>query len=902
MVSTPVLLAVLVLAVGLTRQQEVTEGVAEEAIPTTTPTTTPAAAAATTPSADDAQETGGTTEGPQQTDGSTSETPETVHQSAAPQETSLDPSPEDTEQISAREAPLSSGSSATEAVSPGVDPGLVDVLDVGETDTVQGRTADSELDRIEAEDGQQSDCDFSESTCWWQVDGAPFRHFSWRRGSPESAFYLGGPVTDAGGGEEGAAQGYVFVDASVFRDVLLPDFYMSAWLTSPTRPPPGPAGRCLRFKYNAIGASVGGLRVLRVDHVPTIHLNHTAWPRESDPGSTEMPAQARNVTETVEDVVNATGREYVLRHQNMTEVLWEARDAKDGVWKDGKISFNTGFDHRIVFEVVPNLPVPGGRGYVAIDDVSLVEGACDNDCGFEQNLCSWINVSDDDDFDWQLGRGSRKRITGPIRDQSSVNSVSRIGGYAFIDSSHPRRPGDIARLESAVFESPEPLCLSFYTNMFGSGVGRLSVREVAGGDNPTTRVLWSVSGGSGSSLSWELGRVTIASPNRFLVQLEAEVGEPGSGDIAVDSIRVETGACPTVPASAGRADDSCDFRDDTCGWQLSGAVRGLWSRVPGGHVPIGSPPLQPADHFLSFDLDGYEHQAGARDRVLAPVIHGGPQACLTFWVYLASHIPSMPRIGGLQVLLFNTTTNDTTVIWRADNHLRHGWVHAQAPFAVSTPVRLALEATRGSGVSGLLGVDDVVVHEGDCAVLPPAAAVSPLDCWFDEGECRWTAAAAAAGTEGWQSASTGAGIPQLLDHTHRVETGYEYFDPFNQRSTARLVSAEIPASTQLCVSLWYTCLGGVQQDASLSLRRQLGSDNSTSELLWQVTQGQSGHTGRRYTWRYGQVQAPPAEDASRIVVEAIGMQAGFAIDDIRVVGGEMPCPVRPEWARPVPPP
>ena len=231
-----------------------------------------------------------------------------------------------------------------------------------------------------------------------------------------------------------------------------------------------------------------------------------------------------------------------------------------------------------------------------------------------------------------------------------------------------------------------------------------------------------------------------------------------------------------------------------------------------------------------------------------------------------------------------------------------GWVLAQAPFSADTPVRLALEAVRGSGVSGLLGVDDVVVHEGDCAVLPPAAAVSPLDCWFDDGECRWTVPPAADGTESWRSASAGAGIPQLLDHTHRVETGYEYFDPFNQRSTARLVSPEVPASAApLCVSLWYTCLGGVQQDASLSLRRQLGADNSTSELLWQVTQGQTGHTGRRYTWRYGQVRVQPADQPARIIVEAVGMQAGYAIDDIRVVSGEAPCPVRPEWARPEPP-
>ncbi|XP_037086548.1 LOW QUALITY PROTEIN: MAM and LDL-receptor class A domain-containing protein 1-like [Pollicipes pollicipes] len=740
--------------------------------------------------------------------------------------------------------------------------------------TAEGRTIPPAAEQLETGDGESSDCDFSESTCWWRPDGAPYRHYSWRRGSPQTAFYLGGPDADAAG-EQGADAGYAFVDASVFRDVNIPDFYLSAWLTSPTRPPPGPAGRCLRFMYNTAGASVHSMRVLRIDHVPTVYLNRTRWPRDDEAPPPPLYAEARNASETT--VANATGRAYIMRQQNVTETLWEARDATDGAWREGKVTYNTGYEHRLVFEVVPQLAAQAGRGYVAVDDVSLAEGACDDDCGFEDDLCRWSNAADDD-FDWLLGRGSRKKVTGPIRDQSSSRSYSRIGGYTFADSSHPRRPGDQARLESAVFETVEPLCLGFLHQYVRRRRGPTGRAAGVGGGTPRTRTLWQVDGGSGSQLSWELGHVTLASPDRFKVQLEATVGEPGAGDIAVDSLRVEAGACPTLPASAGGdGDASCAFRDDTCGWTLGG----------------------PPDHFLSFAVSGYEHQAGARDRVLSPEVRDRPRVCFSFWVHLASHIATMPRLGSLQVILVNASNNASAPLWRVDNHLRHGWVRAQAAFSASAPVRLALEAVRGSGVSGVLGVDDVVIHDGDCATLPAAAAVSPLDCWFDVDECGWTVAAAEG--ESWRAAATGYGVPQLLDHTHRVETGYEYFDPFNQRATARLVSAEVPAGQRLCLSLWYTCIGGVQDDASLSVRRQ-GGDNGTAEVLWQVTQGRSGHTGRRYTWHYGQVAVQAAERAARLEIQAIGMQAGFAIDDVRTVTGEAPCSVRPDWARPAPPP
>ena len=50
------------------------------------------------------------------------------------------------------------------------------------------------------------------------------------------------------------------------------------------------------------------------------------------------------------------------------------------------------------------------------------------------------------------GRGTQNPITGPPRDRNSGRSTSIGGAYIFIDSDFPRRPEDVARLESIEFQ------------------------------------------------------------------------------------------------------------------------------------------------------------------------------------------------------------------------------------------------------------------------------------------------------------------------------------------------------------------------------------------------------------------------------------------------------------------
>ena len=51
-------------------------------------------------------------------------------------------------------------------------------------------------------------------------------------------------------------------------------------------------------------------------------------------------------------------------------------------------------------------------------------------------------MSKSDIFDFFKGRGSNNSNTGPQRDHSSFSTNRVTGAFAFIETGHPRRPGD----------------------------------------------------------------------------------------------------------------------------------------------------------------------------------------------------------------------------------------------------------------------------------------------------------------------------------------------------------------------------------------------------------------------------------------------------------------------------
>lgn len=154
-------------------------------------------------------------------------------------------------------------------------------------------------------------------------------------------------------------------------------------------------------------------------------------------------------------------------------------------------------------------------------------------------LCRWFLRLEKTHFQ---SRGSGNPTTGPAMDSSSDRATA--GGYAFIDSSFPRRPGDTAKLISSSFPATSadmPMCMHFWFHMFGSGIGylKLFLRHFRSSDS---QEIWSLSGNAGNA--WFMSQVTISSLDDFQLIFEASVGNTGMGDIAIDDISYGLGACP----------------------------------------------------------------------------------------------------------------------------------------------------------------------------------------------------------------------------------------------------------------------------------------------------------------------------------------------------------------------
>ena len=508
-----------------------------------------------------------------------------------------------------------------------------------------------------------------------------------------------------------------------------------------------------------------------------------------------------------------------------------------------------------------------------------------------------------------MGRGSLKSYTGPTRDQATSVVPGPAGGFAYIDSAYPRRPGDEARLnlkQTLTSQVDEPLCLVFYVNMFGSGIGSLAVKQEV---NSSTSVLWELVRPASSPRDlWHRAQVTLApGTNAAKIYFEATVGEVGRGDIALDTVSLVPGPCVTLPSIAAPrgAPSGCSFNSDLCNFlsQNQGVEQGatapaLWSRVKGGgRLPAGhGAATQPEedDWFAMFDVSNYQHRPLDRGYLVGPQIGPGPQPlCLGFWSYMATEVVSVPYLGTLKVLLIPKNTNTTAekaplVLWSLTNQQEAAWVYSQLPLAPAQPSLVAFEGTRANNVLGVIAVDDVTIFPGPCSLLPPKARVQVRDCSFEFGLCGWrsvnpgSALPADLRPQDWRLAARGQNFGTFRDHTFGLESsGYVYFDTINIPTKTWIISPPLTAN-EVSYCLQFSFAAATTTGASLSVKRQY--NNGTMGELWKVDFGQLGlRPGEAVVgWRPAQVHLPSLPSPSAIVMEGNAKNGGFALDDVRL--------------------
>ncbi|CAH1786798.1 unnamed protein product, partial [Owenia fusiformis] len=150
--------------------------------------------------------------------------------------------------------------------------------------------------------------------------------------------------------------------------------------------------------------------------------------------------------------------------------VWSAGGNNGNTWFRVQIPIPAATSSNMVFESVFG---PGTRSQMAFDDVKVLKTSCPftGDCDFENGICGWTHFQDGTQFDWTLGRGSTKSTgTGASVDHTFGNSS---GTYLFIESSAPRKKGDVAKVISPMFQSTsiKGKCIRWWYHMYGRELG-----------------------------------------------------------------------------------------------------------------------------------------------------------------------------------------------------------------------------------------------------------------------------------------------------------------------------------------------------------------------------------------------------------------------------------------------
>jgi len=676
-------------------------------------------------------------------------------------------------------------------------------------------------------------CDFKvnpnvDLCSWTNVNLSAFK---WLPSTGADAHWIGGPKKDQTDGNK--MGGYAFFETSQLPNSAEAANTVSAMLASPELESTGSKGHCVSFSYAMDGLSVDKLRVLLQ---PV-----TSEDKKKDDKKDNSETIEDKDSEGFEVIEIAPPKENFQINFRDNQVLATLNDGTRGLWKTAHVMYSYPLPHKIILEAIPKDETDQARryrGYIAIDDLFFDVGdACQGHCTFDSGMCGFLNENTKDDFNWEVSRGSENPNTGPIRDHSSFGSNRVTGSFAYINSGSPRRPQDKAHLVSNEFQATDannPLCLRFWTHMFGSGIGELNVyiRTIGGTSDPDKKI-WGLIGDAGNN--WYMGQAPVASSRPFKIVFEGIVGKNSLGNIAIDDISVAPGVCPTSPQIASSSAGDCAFEDDVCGWTNPGRNDGLdelnWERLEAR----GEPRYPQKDHTTG-DQKGYYmglsrdtvQQPGDRGMLMSRELPGSSKTqCVSFWYYMYEPIVDNtgPNLGKLALWIRTFDRNDNLVmkpIWRLQNGQGPSWKYAQAMVESETNYQVVFEGVWGnSRVSGYMAVDDVTFFEGACTTLPEHATLIRAECTFDRDSCAWRNTTT--GDFEWRMAAVARRPANLPDKTYGAPVGYAYFDIFShtggRSNKVRMVSPTITKgiADHMCFSFWFAAFGAAYQFYTVGL-------------------------------------------------------------------------------------
>ncbi|CAF4185562.1 unnamed protein product, partial [Rotaria sp. Silwood2] len=609
---------------------------------------------------------------------------------------------------------------------------------------------------------------------------------------------------------------------------------------------------------------------------------------------------------------------YIQNGTSAAAVIWRrpGTTARDQ-WTHGSINIGTirGSIHLTISAVV----VPRTTGYVAIDDLKLLNGACPSPtiCDFEDSsICNYQNDAKAE-FTWTRHKGATATSsTGATNDHTYGTGV---GYYMYIETSLPRKPGDKARLITPEYHvAAGGSCLQFFYHMWGRDTGALNVYLKAGSVIEGSP-LWALSGDQGDF--WRPARATIQTTGKFQVIFEGVVGESYLGDISLDDVSVLPGPC--------NAHGSCTFEQDLCAWTPSNGKNDFdWYRLSskqisllygGSNYPMTDTTINNAyGHFLWAASDFRSNSTSQSSYLYSEILlayqyQGG--ACITFSYFVTGssslNVYSRGRPAG----------QNSSLLWSVNANPGKKWFQVDVDIPVTpSDFEIYFEGRfNSSGIAGSIALDDLHIHAtpcsqidttpsplvpfdcGDGTTIPQSSVCNFItdcsnnrdeqvcaDCTFEQGTCRWldvsTGPFAWMRGQGMNAAPLHSG--PVVDHTVHTSQGYYMYvrtsDGFLWDDAVFELQQILQSSSSTCeLEFWHHMIN----DQHLSVHLIEGDD--TIEV-WEEDDSHSDQWARIII-PLGRITRPWR---IQFLAEKNWRGGSIAIDDVRLVGCQFP-PVRP---------
>ena len=369
------------------------------------------------------------------------------------------------------------------------------------------------------------------------------------------------------------------------------------------------------------------------------------------------------------------------------------------------------------------------------------ETACGYDCDFDNSStpCKW-KVDSRSSYIWKKQNGGTPRPnTGPTADHTLGTAA---GYYMYVDASDGTY--GTANLISPLLQRSAPNCqLVFYFHMTGSNIGTLSVSRKEG---IQTTLLWSTKADYGNK--WQYKVVPLGqSQSPFTISIQAQRSYSTTGDIAVDDIsfrncdfpppvtscnsrnsfKCNNKACVPSSQVCNFADDCgdhsdedscssyirCDFERDLCNWTQEPSSDDFdFTRKAGKTSSTKTGPSfdhttsLPTGHYLYIETSS-PRLPGDKAWLVSPVIQPTGFCMMTFFVHLFGQ-----DIDTISVYTRTAVNGRLTTRFRIKGESGNYWRQINVPLFSSISFQLIIEAIRGYGIHGDIGIDDIILSNG----------------------------------------------------------------------------------------------------------------------------------------------------------------------------------------------